>query len=169
MVFEILMRLIFMFFLLFSVAVNATDEEGSLVLAPNWQLHDEAGHLIKSSDFAGKPLVIHFWATWCPYCKKLQPGLNSLYLKYQDQGLQMIAISFNEDEGATPQAVLDARGMSFHTAIEGDNVARKLFAVTGTPTTVFINSKGEIVAKTMLSDPNDPRLEKIIQYMLTAD
>ena len=39
---------------------------------------DEAGQLVKSSDFLGKPLVIHFWATWCPYCKKLQPGLDKL-------------------------------------------------------------------------------------------
>lgn len=163
------MRLLIVFYLFFSFISHAQETPPLFELAPSWQLKDEAGQVIQANDYKGKPLIIHFWATWCPYCKKLQPGLNRLYLKYQDQGLQIIAVSFNEDEGAKPQAVLDARGMSFHTAIEGDKVARELFAVTGTPTTVFINSKGEIVAKTMLSDPNDPRLEKIIQYMLTAD
>lgn len=160
------MRLIVVFCLMFSVAVKASDEAIALELAPNWQLQDEAGHLIQASDFKGKPLIIHFWATWCPYCKKLQPGLNHLYLKYQNEGLQLIAISFNEDEGAKPQAVLDARGLSFQTAIEGDKVARDLFAVSGTPTTVFINNKGQIVAKTMLSDPNDPRLEQAVKLIV---
>jgi cytochrome c biogenesis protein CcmG/thiol:disulfide interchange protein DsbE len=162
------MRLFFALFMLFSMASNASDEAGGSELAPSWQLKNEAGQLIQSIDFTGKPLIIHFWATWCPYCKKLQPGLNRLYIKYQDQGLQMVAISFNEDDGATPQAILDSRGMSFNTVVEGDKVARELFAVTGTPTTVFINRRGEIVAKTKLSDPNDPRLEQVIKLILAG-
>lgn len=160
------MRLFFALLMLFTMAVNASSELASTELAPSWQLYDETGQLIQSSDFLGKPLIIHFWATWCPYCKKLQPGLNRLYLKYQDQGLQMIAISFNEDEGARPQEELDNRGMAFNTVVKGGKVARELFAVTGTPTTVFINRRGEIVAKTMSSDPNDPRLEQAVKMIV---
>lgn len=134
--------------------------------APEWQLSTETGELVKSSDFAGKPVIIHFWATWCPYCKKLQPGLDRLYKAYADQGLQMIAISFWEDEGATPQAALDARGHSFKTVVDGDHVARQLFGVKGTPTTVFIDKKGNIIARTRISDPNDERLEKVVKLLL---
>ncbi|WP_039988861.1 TlpA family protein disulfide reductase [Paraglaciecola arctica] len=133
---------------------------------PEWQLYNEAGQLVKSSDFLGKPLVIHFWATWCPYCKKLQPGLDTLYKKYQAEGLQMIAISIREDDGATPQKELDSRGMSFKTLINGDAVGRELFNVKGTPTTVFIDKTGHIVASTSISDPDDPRLEKIVKYIV---
>lgn len=134
--------------------------------APEWQLSTETGELVKSSDFAGKPVIIHFWATWCPYCKKLQPGLDRLYKAYADQGLQMIAISFWEDEGATPQAALDARGHSFKTVVDGDHVARQLFGVKGTPTTVFIDKEGNIIARTRISDPNDERLEKVVKLLL---
>ncbi|MFT4993463.1 MAG: cytochrome c biogenesis protein CcmG/thiol:disulfide interchange protein DsbE [Paraglaciecola sp.] len=49
-----------------------------LPITPHGQLTTEAGKEIKFSDFAGKPLIIHFWATWCPCCKKLQSGLDSL-------------------------------------------------------------------------------------------
>ncbi|MFT4938551.1 MAG: cytochrome c biogenesis protein CcmG/thiol:disulfide interchange protein DsbE [Paraglaciecola sp.] len=158
-----------LFFTLILVAMNfsnASPKDAERLDAPQWQLYTEAGELVKSTDFAGKPLIIHFWATWCPYCKRLQPGLDRLYKKYQADGLQFIAISFREDEGATPQAVLDERGMSFSTVINGEQVARDLFAVKGTPTTIFIDRSGRIVATTQVSDPEDPRLEKIIKVLL---
>jgi thiol-disulfide isomerase/thioredoxin len=145
---------------------NAIPKDAEWLEAPHWQLYNEAGQLIESTDFAGKPLIIHFWATWCPYCKKLQPGLDKLYKKYQADGLQLIAISFREDEGATPQAVLEERGMSFSTVVNGGQVAKDLFAVTGTPTTIFIDRLGRIVTTTRVSDPDDPRLEKIIKGLL---
>ncbi|WP_339722839.1 TlpA disulfide reductase family protein [uncultured Paraglaciecola sp.] len=137
-----------------------------LSIMPEWHLYNEAGQLVKSSDLLGKPLVIHFWATWCPYCKKLQPGLDRLNRKYQAEGLQMIAVSIREDEGARPQKELDSRGMSFKTLINGDDMARNLFNVSGTPTTVFINKAGHIVSRTSISDPEDPRLEKIVKYIV---
>ncbi|MGB2427563.1 MAG: peroxiredoxin family protein [Alteromonas sp.] len=37
--------------------------------APDWELQDSSGNTVRSSDFAGKPLVINFWENWCSYCK----------------------------------------------------------------------------------------------------
>lgn len=135
-------------------------------VAPQWSLQTESGETISSADFAGKPLVIHVWATWCPFCKKLQPGLDRLYKKYKPQGLEMIAISVREDEGATPQAVLNDRGYNIKTVINGEQVAEK-FGVAGTPTTIFIDRKGNIIAQTSSSDPDDPRLEQVFRYLVT--
>lgn len=133
--------------------------------APTWQLQTEQGQVVKSSDFEGKPLIIHFWATWCPYCKKLQPGLDRLYKKYQKDGLELISISIREDDGAKPQSVLDARGLNLKTVINGEKVA-ELFEVPGTPTTIFIDKKGNIIAQTQSSDPDDPRLEQAVKYIV---
>lgn len=144
---------------------QSTADNSVLPLAPAWTLYNEAGTEVQSTEFAGKPLILHFWATWCPYCKKLQPGLDKLYRKYRGQGLQMIAVSIMEDEGAKPQAELDVRGMSFNTLIKGEKIAR-LFHMQGTPTTVFINSQGQVVASTRLSDPEDPRLEQVAKSLL---
>lgn len=157
------LTVIFLTTLSFAQEQAKTEE---LPMMPQWQLFNETGQLVKSSDYLGKPLVIHFWATWCPYCKKLQPGLDKLYQKYQADGLQMIAISIREDEGATPQEELKSRGMSFKTLINGDQVGKHLFSVSGTPTTVFIDKTGHIVGSTSISDPNDPRLEKIVKYIV---
>jgi thiol-disulfide isomerase/thioredoxin len=164
-----MLRIITFFTLIFFTTLTFSQvesETGELPLMPQWQLYNGEGQLVKSSDFLGKPLVIHFWATWCPYCKKLQPGLDKLYQKYQVDGLQMIAVSIREDEGATPQKELDGRGMSFKTLINGTDMARNLFNVSGTPTTIFIDKTGHIVGNTRTSDPDDPRLDKIVKYLI---
>ncbi|WP_091982519.1 peroxiredoxin family protein [Pseudoalteromonas denitrificans] len=133
--------------------------------APDFTLKTQAGETISLSDYKGKPLILHFWATWCPYCKKLQPGLNRLYTKYKKQGLEMLAISLWEDEGATPQAVLNSRGYKLTTVINGDKLSKK-YKVAGTPTTFFISKTGQIVFSTSNSNPDAPELEQAIKMIL---
>ena len=133
--------------------------------APPFALSDASGKQVSLSDYQGKPLVLHFWATWCPYCKKLQPGLERLSLKYQDQDLVVLGISFLEDEGVQPQAVLTRRGHTFKTLIDGDDVASD-YGVRGTPTTIFVSRHGEIAGITNTSDPDNPVLERLATSIL---
>lgn len=133
--------------------------------APPFVLAAADGELVSLNDYRGKPRVLHFWATWCPYCEKVQPGLQALADAHGDQGLVVIAISFREDPGTRPQAVLEARGLSLRTLVEGDETAA-MYGVKGTPTTFFINRKGRIIGKTHTSDPADPVLEKLAAEIL---
>jgi peroxiredoxin len=150
-------------FLLSPLAAVAGAEMGGK--APQFVLPAADGELVSLKKYRGKPLVLHFWATWCPYCKKLQPGLQSLADTHAGQGLVVLGISFREDPGTKPQAVLEARGHSFMTLVEGDETAA-MYGVKGTPTTFFINRKGRIVGKTHTSDPNDPVLESLTAEIL---
>jgi len=142
----------------FAVSFNVKANE----TAKPWQLKTQNGDVISLEQYKNKPIILHFWATWCPYCKKLQPKLVALQKKYQSQGVELISISFNEDEGALPQDEINRRGYSFLTAIMGENVA-KLYGVQGTPTTFFINRGNEIIWKTSSSDKADPRFELALQ------
>ncbi|TDF34425.1 TlpA family protein disulfide reductase [Alteromonadaceae bacterium M269] len=162
------MRLLIASLALLTASFGLFAQEEQLQMMPEWQLYNEAGELVKSSDYKGKPVILHFWATWCPYCKKLQPGLDRVYRKYKDQGLEMIAISIREDDGATPQATLDDRNMSFKTLILGDEIAFDKFNVRGTPTTVFVDAKGQIVGVTGTSDPEDPNLEIAAKFLVES-
>lgn len=126
--------------------------------APPWQLTTQAGKSISLSDYQGKPVILHFWATWCPYCKKLQPKLVELEKKYQSSGIKIVSISFNEDDGATPQDEIKNRGYDFITAVKGELVANK-YGVRGTPTTFFINRQGKAIYKSTSSDVKNPKLE----------
>lgn len=133
--------------------------------APNWQLKTQAGNNISLSDYAGKPVILHFWATWCPYCKKLQPKLVELQQQYSKSNIEIVAVSFNEDEGTLPQDEIKARGYSFITAVNGESVVQ-LYGVSGTPTTFFINRQGKAVYKSTSSDVNNPNLELAIKEII---
>ena len=135
--------------------------------APDWTLQDAKGNSVSLQDYRGKVVILHFWATWCPYCKRLQPGLDKLYSEYKDKGVELVSISFAEDEGAEPQKSIDERGHHFKTLLLGDEVAKK-YQVSGTPTTFFIDKKGELVAVTHTSNPDEPGMRKIIEQLLKS-
>lgn len=145
--------------------VDKVDVVDTVRVAPDFQLADAEGKMHLWSEFKGKPTIIHFWATWCPYCKKLQPGLDKLGVEYSNSDLQIIGISFNEDEGARPAQTLKERGISFATLVKGEEAA-KAYGVLGTPTTVFINHSGEIVWVTNISEPNHPHLKSATDFIL---
>jgi cytochrome c biogenesis protein CcmG/thiol:disulfide interchange protein DsbE len=134
--------------------------------APDWTLKDTEGNEISLADYKGQPMILHFWATWCPYCKTLQPGLESLYQDFKSDGLALVGISILEEDGAEPQKELEARGHSFKTALNGEKVA-EWYGVKGTPTTFFITKQGTVIWMTHNSDPNDPKFEQAVEYILT--
>jgi len=134
-------------------------------IAPPWQLTTQTGEKLSSSYYQGKPIILHFWATWCPYCKKIQPKLVELEKKYKSSGIRIVAISFNEDDGATPQDEIKKRGYSFITAVNGEIVANQ-YGVRGTPTTFFINRQGKAIYKSTSSDVNNPKLELAVQEII---
>ena len=145
----------------FSLFANETKQE----IAPDWQLLTQSGKDISLKEYQNTPLILHFWATWCPYCKRLQPGLVALEKKYQSEGVTIVSISFNEDEGAMPQDEIHQRGYKFITAVHGEKVA-KLYGVSGTPTTFFINRKGEVIYRTSSSDISNPKIELAIKAII---
>ncbi|MBA6232401.1 MULTISPECIES: peroxiredoxin family protein [unclassified Colwellia] len=144
---------------------NAQANDDISAKAPTWILLTQAGTSISLADYQGKPVILHFWATWCPYCKKLQPKLVELTEKYKNTGIEIVAISFSEDEGAKPQDSITQRGYQFITGVEGEKVA-KLYDVKGTPTTFFINRSGQVVFKSTSSNSTDPRLELAIKEII---
>lgn len=147
--------------LFLTVSFNSSANE----TAKPWQLKTQSGEVISLKQYKNKPIILHFWATWCPYCKKLQPTLVQLQKEYQDQGVELLSISFNEDEGTLPQDEIKERGYSFITAVMGEEVA-ELYGVSGTPTTFFINRDNEIIWRTSSSDKTDPRFDLALKEII---
>ena len=72
----------------------------------------------------GKPAVMVFWATWCPYCKAFMPYLEPILDDYSDRGVQVIAINTREGESdGDPGAYLADLGFSLLGILEGDEIA----------------------------------------------
>ena len=157
------------FFLLLFACLHLTSAIAADGPAPAFTLKDATGKEVSLSDFAGKPVILHFWASWCPYCKSVQPRLESLAIEYASEDMVLLGINFREDKGVNPQQVLDSRGLHFKTLVHGEGVSRA-YGVRGTPSTFFINANGEIVGMTNASKPDDPELIQLAeQAVLSAD
>ncbi len=129
----------------------------------NWTLKNLQGKDIRLSDYQGKPVLLVFWATWCPYCKKLLPGVNRVYEKYKAKGFTVIAMNIRED--GNPKAYMKKRGFNFEVALDSDLVAKR-YGVNGTPTLIFIDKSGKILGYANFSDPEHPALEYFAKEQL---
>lgn len=122
----------------------------------DWQLVNLEGEKIRLSDYKGQPVLLIFWATWCPYCKKLLPGIQTLNDKYHSLGLKVIGVNIKEDW--KPHVYWRNHEYTFDTVLEGDEIANH-YGIKGTPGIVFIDPRGAVLAVKSFSDPNHPTLE----------
>ena len=147
----------------FSVFAEQSIQDLNHPELPPLTLNMADGTSIKTQNLLGEPYILHFWATWCPYCKKLQPALQKIH----DMGLNVIAVSFKEDDNAYPAKALTNRGYKFKTAIQADKIATQL-GIHGTPTTLFINEKGHVVWATNSSDPDNANIHLKARTLLNS-
>jgi len=116
------------------------------VLDPNavsFTLYDIDGNLRESSEWVGKkPLVINFWGTWCPPCRKEIPELVRLYDEYKDQGIEMVGLAMN-DKAEKVRNFADSHDMNWVMLLGDRKVAGDFGGITGVPTTIFIDKNGK--------------------------
>ena len=122
-----------------SVAVEAGDT------APVWTAEDTSGGQVDFPDvLEGKPAVMVFWATWCPYCKAFMPYLEPILDDYSDQGVQVIAVNTREDESdGDPGAYLEDLGFPLVGILEGDEIAAD-YAVHFIPGLMVVDGTGTV-------------------------
>ena len=120
----------------------ATKLEGKA--SPDFKLMDLAGKEVSLTALKGRVVVVDFWATWCGPCIQSLPHLNQLYEDKKAAGLQVIAVSVDEDKAKVPTFVADKK-LTFTVVIDTTEakVAEK-FAVNGIPQTVVIGKDGKV-------------------------
>jgi peroxiredoxin len=114
-------------------------------MAPKFTLKDAEGKEHSLADFKGKYLVIDFWASWCGPCKKEMPFMKELYEKYHAKGLEMLAISTDNDRNAWLKAMKKLNMPYLQLHDKNGDVAANYF-VRGIPYVLFISPKGDIIA-----------------------
>ena len=129
----------------------------------DWLLKNTEDTEIRLSDYQGKPVILVFWATWCPYCKKLLPGIAKLHEKYHTKGLTVFAVNIKEDW--QPKTYWRNHDYKFDALLNGDDVA-ELYNVQGSPAVVFIAPDGKVLKSAYFSDPNHASLEQFAQFYL---
>ena len=92
----------------------------------------------------GKPTLVYFWASWCPFCRRELPMLEKRFQVYKDKGFNVIAINFR-DEPAKAKALIDAvRPISYLVGDINENWRSDYPKLHGTPTWMLLDKKGII-------------------------
>lgn len=110
---------------------------------------------------AGKPMIVEFWATWCPPCRQSIPHLNEIYKKYKDQGL--VVIGLTDEDRQTVSKFRKQVPIDYTAAIDRDGKLGKEFGVDGIPHAVLVNKSGEIVWEGHPMSLTDADIEKIVK------
>ena len=102
------------------------------------------GGTINLADYRGeKPVILDFWASWCPNCQRDMPKLNAWYQKYKDE-VEVIGINLQEPIG-TIQRFVDSRNITFPIALDPKRQASLAFSIQYTNTNILINKEGKVV------------------------
>jgi len=125
-----------------TAAPRAGDER-----AADFTLADLDGRPVTLGPFLGKkPVLLVFWATWCPECKAAIPEINALTTGPLAETLQIFGIDFRESREKVAQAV-KSRGIRYPVLLDERGEAARAYGVVGIPTYVLIGRKGVIVYK----------------------
>jgi len=111
---------------------------------PDFRLESAGGESVSLSQFVGrKPVLLVFWATWCPYCNAAVPGINDLQSRLSDR-IQILAIDLKESREKVA-AFMKAKGVAYPVLFDGNGSVARQYGVVGIPTFVLLDRKGRIV------------------------
>ena len=145
-------------------AKYATELLATGTVAPDFALPTLAGDTLRLADFSGQWLVLDFWASWCPDCRKDLPTVLRLYETYNARGIAFAAISFDTDREAWQRATTDF-GIPYPQGSElrkfHDTDIAAAYGVKWIPSLYLIAPDGRVALGTVLSD----RLERVLQQV----
>jgi len=110
---------------------------------PDFSVQTFDGKHLSRTSFAGKPLLLVFWNTWCAECKRDLPKINRMAREFGPKGLAILAINTGLNDSESKARVFWKKyGITFPTGYDSSFEIRKDFQVLGVPTVFLVDTKG---------------------------
>jgi peroxiredoxin len=126
---------------------------------PEFTLKDLSGKTWTFSELRGKVVLVNFWATWCPPCRKEMPDLETLYQRFGPKGFVVLGIS--DEESAKVEPFIRERNVSFPVLLDPGRKVNEMFVVEGIPKSFVYDREGKLVSQSI-----DMRTQKQFLEML---
>ena len=141
-----------------------------VMMAPDFTVYDADGNPFSLSDFAGKPIVINFWATWCGYCVQEMPAFEKAAAEYGDEVVFMM-INVTDGHSETKEEAMEfisENGYTFPVYYDTELSAAYAYGASSLPATGFITPSG-IFAGGKLGAMSEATLYSYIDQLLTLE
>jgi peroxiredoxin len=121
--------------------------------APDFILTSQNGTQISLDELKGKPLIINFWASWCPPCRAEMPSFQQVSQEYSDAGLVVVGINLtNQDSLAEVSAFVNQNQLSFPVLLDEYGTVSQIYNVHSLPTTFFVDRNG-VIQRVIIGGP----------------
>ncbi len=131
--------------------------------APDWTLPalERPASTVALAQFRGRPVVVNFWASWCPPCRKEMPALEHV-ARLLNGRVDFVGLDTQDERSA---GLAFARGAKVSYALATDNAeVWSSYGVYGLPTTVFISASGELLGR-QVGGLTEARLEALVRQV----
>jgi peroxiredoxin len=131
----------------FAAALSKLEADDVKRQSADFTLADLQGKSWHLQDLRGKVVLVNFWATWCPPCRKEMPDLDALYNKYKDQGFVVLAIS--DEEAAKVAPFIAEHKIGYPVLLDPGRKVNDIFVVEGIPKSFVYDRSGKLVAQSI--------------------
>ena len=148
------------------IAINSTFGEVSVREGParDFSLALFNGQTMRLSDLRGSVVMVDFWSSWCPPCRKEAPALASTYRRYQDRGVEFVGVVI-WDTADEATKLLESAGTEYRNGMDGKGQIAIDYGLTGIPEKYFIDREGMLVRK-FIGPVTEGELERILDELL---
>ena len=108
-------------------------------------LNDLKSNPVNLSSLAGKPTILFFWTTWCPYCRSELRALNKAHPQMEKEGVAVFAVNVGET-GYKVENFLKSYALNLRVLLDKNGLAAENYEIRGVPTYIFINKNGRVTA-----------------------
>ena len=130
--------------------------------APDFELTNLNGEIVKLSDYQDKKVILNFWATWCPPCKAEMPHMQNFYEQNKENGIEILAVNLtNLDKGLSEiESFVDEYGLTFDIPLDEEGTIGMQYQAFSIPTSYIIDKNG-IITKKIVGPMDEPMMENL--------
>ena len=116
--------------------------------APILKLENFDEEMVDIKSYVGKVVIVNFWATWCPPCRREMDSLQKLYVDMKDKNVVVLTVNVGEDDDAVYTFINSKKpALSFPVLFDTDSKTMDAWGAIGLPSTYIVDKKGNIVYK----------------------
>lgn len=148
-------------------AVNTVGQVGRLRPGPaqDFQIRLYSGGDFRLSEQRGKPVLVNFWASWCPPCRDEAPILERAWRRYRDRGVVLVGVDIWDSE-QDARDFLRQFGVTYPNGLDPNGSVAVDYGLTGIPETFFVRSDGT-VARHWTGPLTDEQITALIEELLS--